>query len=95
MAGCAGVAGSTSIGERCMIGAGARVLGHLSICDDARISAGTVVARSIRRAGTYTGLYPAEEHASWKRNAAALRRLGRTNKGQGAVKRKGKGRRHD
>jgi UDP-3-O-[3-hydroxymyristoyl] glucosamine N-acyltransferase len=94
MAGCSGVAGSTSIGERCMIGAGARILGHLSICDDARISAGTVVARSIRRAGTYTGLYPAEEHASWKRNAAALRRLAGADKRQGAVKRRRKGRKH-
>ncbi|MCC6212615.1 MAG: UDP-3-O-(3-hydroxymyristoyl)glucosamine N-acyltransferase [Burkholderiales bacterium] len=94
MAGCSGVAGSTSLGERCMVGAGARILGHLSICDDARISAGTVVSRSIRRAGTYTGLYPAQEHASWKRNAAALRNLAGTEKRQGTVrakrKRKGK-----
>ncbi len=96
MAGCSGVAGSTSLGERCMVGAGARILGHLSICDDARISAGTVVSSSIRRAGTYTGLYPAEEHAAWKRNAAALRRLAGTQKRRGAVirKRMGKGKKH-
>ena len=75
MAGCSGIAGSTSVGERCMIGAGARILGHLSVCDDARISAGTVIARSIRKPGTYSGLFPADEHASWARNAAALRQL--------------------
>jgi UDP-3-O-[3-hydroxymyristoyl] glucosamine N-acyltransferase len=77
MAGCAGVAGSTSVGERCMIGAGARVLGHLSICDEARISAGTVVSRSIRRPGTVSGLFPADEHGAWARSAAVVRQLPR------------------
>lgn len=77
MAGCAGVAGSTSVGSRCMIGAGARILGHLSICDGAQVSAGTVIARSIRRPGTYTGLFPAEEHGAWARNAAVIRHLAR------------------
>jgi len=75
MAGCSGIAGSTTVGSRCMIGAGARILGHLSICDEARVSAGTVISRSIRRPGVYTGLFPAAEHLSWARNAAALRGL--------------------
>jgi UDP-3-O-[3-hydroxymyristoyl] glucosamine N-acyltransferase len=75
MAGCAGLAGSVSIGRRCTIGAGAIVLGHLSVCDDAHISADTVVSRSILRPGTYTGLFPFAEHAAWSRNTALVRHL--------------------
>jgi UDP-3-O-[3-hydroxymyristoyl] glucosamine N-acyltransferase len=75
MAGCSGIAGSTSVGSRCMIGAGARILGHLSICDGAQVSAGTVISRSIRKPGIHTGLFPAEEHRSWARNAAVVRHL--------------------
>jgi UDP-3-O-[3-hydroxymyristoyl] glucosamine N-acyltransferase len=75
MAGCSGVAGSTSVGSRCLIGAGARILGHLSLCDEVQVSAGTVISRSIRRPGIYTGLFPAEGHRSWARNAAVVRHL--------------------
>jgi len=86
MAGCSGIAGSSSLGERCMVGAGARVLGHLAVCDDVRISAGTVISRSIRKPGTYSGLFPADEHAAWLRNAAAVRGLGKRSKRRQATK---------
>jgi UDP-3-O-[3-hydroxymyristoyl] glucosamine N-acyltransferase len=75
MAGCAGVAGSTRIGQRCMIGGAAAILGHLEICDDVVVSTMTVVSRSIRKPGTYTGFYPSDEHTSWARNAALVRHL--------------------
>ncbi|OGA30885.1 MAG: UDP-3-O-(3-hydroxymyristoyl)glucosamine N-acyltransferase [Betaproteobacteria bacterium RIFCSPLOWO2_12_FULL_67_28] len=75
IAGCAGLAGSVSVGRRCTIGAGAIVLGHLSICDDAHVSADTVISRSIRKPGTYTGLFPFDDHRSWARNTALLRHL--------------------
>jgi UDP-3-O-[3-hydroxymyristoyl] glucosamine N-acyltransferase len=75
MAGCVGVAGSAHIGRRCQLGGAAVVLGHLSLCDDVQVSAGTVITRSIRRPGTYTGLYPFDDHASWARNTALARHL--------------------
>jgi UDP-3-O-[3-hydroxymyristoyl] glucosamine N-acyltransferase len=75
MAGCVGVAGSADIGRHCTIGAGALILGHLSICDHAHVSADTVISRSIRDPGTYTGLFPADEHESWARNTAVVRHL--------------------
>ncbi len=75
IAGCAGLAGSVSVGRRCTIGAGAIVLGHLSVCDDAHISADTVISRSIRAPGTYTGLFPFDDHKSWARNTALVRHL--------------------
>jgi UDP-3-O-[3-hydroxymyristoyl] glucosamine N-acyltransferase len=75
MAGFVGVAGSADIGRHCTIGAAAVILGHLSICDHVHVSAATVISHSIRKPGTYTGMFPADENRSWARNAAALRRL--------------------
>lgn len=75
MAGCVAVAGSASIGRHCTIGAGAIILGHLSIADHVAVSAATVISRSIHEAGTYTGMYPFDENAAWKKNAALVRHL--------------------
>jgi len=75
MAGCVAVAGSADIGSHCSIGAGALILGHLSICDHAEVSADTVISRSIRKPGTYTGMFPADEHGAWARNTAVVRHL--------------------
>lgn len=75
MAGCVGIAGSATIGANCTIGGGAIVLGHLSLADGVHISAASVVTRSIRKPGQYTGLFPLDENASWEKNAASLKQL--------------------
>ncbi|MGH8686831.1 MAG: UDP-3-O-(3-hydroxymyristoyl)glucosamine N-acyltransferase [Burkholderiales bacterium] len=75
LAGCVAIAGSTRIGQRCMIGGAARIVGHLSLCDDVQVSACTFITHSIRKPGTYTGVYPFEDNASWARNAVWLRHL--------------------
>jgi len=75
MAGCVGVAGSADIGAHCTIGGGAIVLGHLSLADGVHISAATVVTRSIRKPGHYTGVFPIDDNAAWEKNAATLKQL--------------------
>lgn len=75
MAGCVAVAGSAKIGRHCTFGAGAIVLGHLSIADNVHISAATVVSRSIHKPGTYTGMYPFDDNESWAKNTAWARHL--------------------
>ena len=75
IAGCVGIAGSAKIGAHCTIGGGAVILGHLSIGDHVHISAGTLVAKSIKKPGTYTGIFPADEHRNWLKNAVQLRHL--------------------
>lgn len=75
MAGCAGVAGSATIGAYCTIGGGAIVLGHLVLADKVNISAASVVTRSIRQPGHYTGMFPIDDNASWEKNAASLKQL--------------------
>ena len=75
LAGCAGVAGSAVIGEHCTIGGAGMVVGHLELADHVHISAGSMVMRSIRKPGTYTGVFPIDDNASWEKNAATLRQL--------------------
>ncbi len=79
IAGCTGIAGSADIGRQCTIGGAAIILGHLRIADHVNISAGTLISRSILKPGTYTGVYPFDEHAAWARAAAGLRRKGKRN----------------
>jgi len=75
IAGCVGIAGSAIVGRRCRIGGGAGILGHLEICDDVTISAMSLVTRSIRRPGFYSGVFPLMDNAGWEKSAAMLRRL--------------------
>jgi UDP-3-O-[3-hydroxymyristoyl] glucosamine N-acyltransferase len=75
MAGCVGVAGSATIGRYCRIGGGAIILGHLQVAENVEVSSGTVVTKSIREAGTYTGTFPFGENREWRKNAAQLRHL--------------------
>ena len=75
MAAFVGIAGSATIGERCMIGGAARIMGHVTIADDVVVSTQTFVSRSIAKAGQYTGYYPMAEHAAFEKSAAVLRRL--------------------
>ena len=75
MAGCVGVAGSANIGAHCTVGGGAIVLGHLTLADHVHISAASVVMRSIRQSGQYSGVFPIDDNASWEKNAATLRQL--------------------
>lgn len=75
MAGCTGVAGSTRIGRHCTAGGSAMILGHLEIADHVHISAATVVSRSIRKAGHYSGFFPIDDNATWEKNAATLKQL--------------------
>jgi UDP-3-O-[3-hydroxymyristoyl] glucosamine N-acyltransferase len=75
MAGCVAVAGSADIGRHCTIGAASVILGHLQLVDGVHVSAGTVISRSVRRPGTYTGMFPFDDNESWARNTALVRHL--------------------
>lgn len=75
IAGCVGIAGSTTIGHHCRIGGSAGILGHLSIADNVEISSFTLIGKSIRESGSYTGIYPFGKNEEWRKNAAHLRHL--------------------
>jgi UDP-3-O-[3-hydroxymyristoyl] glucosamine N-acyltransferase len=75
MAGCVGIAGSAIIGARCTVGGGAIILGHITIADDVNVSAGTLVAKSIAIAGTYSATVPFLQHGEWLKNFSHIRHL--------------------
>ncbi len=75
LAGCVGIAGSTRIGRRCTVGGAGMIIGHLELADDVHVSAGSLVTKSLRRAGQYTSIFPLEAHDDWLRNAAQIKRL--------------------
>jgi UDP-3-O-[3-hydroxymyristoyl] glucosamine N-acyltransferase len=76
LAACVGVAGSTTIGRRCMIGGGAGFADHLTIADDVVITGYSAVTHSIAIAGVYSGTLPVEEAHSWRRLVARFKRSG-------------------
>ena len=76
IAGCVGIAGSANIGRHCRIGGAAMILGHLDIADGVTVSPGSMITRSIARAGTYTALMPFQSHEDWLKTAASLRHIG-------------------
>ena len=90
IAGCAGIAGSTTIGRHCLIGGGVGIIGHLSVCDGVTVSGMTLVTKSITEPGTYTSGTPFMAHADWLRNAAHLRHLDRIAREARAASRQGK-----
>jgi UDP-3-O-[3-hydroxymyristoyl] glucosamine N-acyltransferase len=75
IAGCVGIAGSTTIGRYCRIGGSAGIIGHLTIADGVEISSFTLIGKSIREPGTYTGIYPFSDNDDWRKNAVHLRHL--------------------
>ena len=75
IAGCVAIAGSAHIGRRCMIGGAAGIVGHIEITDDVTITAMTLVSRSIREPGVYSGSAPMDRAAQWRKNTARFRQL--------------------
>ena len=75
IAGCAGIAGSATIGKGCIIAGAAMLQEHIVVCDGAQISTGTLVTHSINKPGVYTGFFPVDEHENWRHNAVAIRHL--------------------
>ncbi len=75
LAGCVGIAGSARIGRNCTIGGAAMILGHLEIADGVHVSTNTLVTKSIKKPGAYTGWIPFQEHSEWAKNFARLRHL--------------------
>jgi UDP-3-O-[3-hydroxymyristoyl] glucosamine N-acyltransferase len=75
IAGCAGIAGSTTVGSYCRIGGSAGIVGHVTIADGVEISPFTMISKSLREKGTYSGMNPFSEKDKWLKNTAHIRHL--------------------
>jgi UDP-3-O-[3-hydroxymyristoyl] glucosamine N-acyltransferase len=76
IAGCTGISGSTTLGQRCRIGGMVGFAGHLTIADDVVVTGCSLVSASIREAGSYSSGMPTVPTRAWRRMVASLRRLG-------------------
>lgn len=75
IAGCVGIAGSTTIGKYCMLGGAACIGGHLEIADRVHITGTSAVNSSIDKPGVYSSGLPARENSVWRRNVARFMTL--------------------
>jgi UDP-3-O-[3-hydroxymyristoyl] glucosamine N-acyltransferase len=75
IAGCVGMAGSTTVGADCTFAGQVGVSGHLKICDNAHFNGQARVARSISEPGNYSSGTPLEPTRQWARNAVRFGQL--------------------
>ena len=76
MAGLTGIAGSTTIGKRCLFAGASGAVGHINVCDDVIVAARAVLTKDVTVPGAYAASFAAVETRSWAKQVARFRRLG-------------------
>jgi len=90
MIGPSAIAGSTTIGKRCMISGLSGVVGHVTICDDVILTTQAVITKNVEEPGVYSATFGAEKDSVWKRTLAKFRRIGKLEKRVKALEAKAK-----
>ncbi len=75
MAAMVGIAGSTTIGQRCLFAGQGGAVGHITICDDVIIGAMSFASKDITEPGTYLASFPAEPARQWTKRVGRFRRI--------------------
>jgi UDP-3-O-[3-hydroxymyristoyl] glucosamine N-acyltransferase len=75
MAAFAGMAGSSKLGKRVMVGGQAGIMGHIEVGDDVVVSARSFMSKSTSGKGVYTSAIPSQPHSEWMRNAVHFKHL--------------------
>lgn len=75
IAACTGISGSTRIGSGCTLAGGVGIVGHIELADGVHVSGASVVSRSLREPGVYTGGVLAMPHKVWQKNIARIKQL--------------------
>jgi UDP-3-O-[3-hydroxymyristoyl] glucosamine N-acyltransferase len=74
-AACAAIAGSTTVGKRCVMGGRAGLNGHITLCDDVVVLGTSFISHSIDKPGVYSSALPGEEAGAWRRIVARIKRI--------------------
>jgi UDP-3-O-[3-hydroxymyristoyl] glucosamine N-acyltransferase len=69
------IAGSTTIGKRCMLGGKVGLTGHITLCDDVVVLGTSFISHSIDKPGVYSSALPSEEAGVWRRIVGRIKRL--------------------
>ncbi len=75
MAAMTGIAGSTTIGKRCLFAGQGGAAGHITICDDVIIGGKSFASKDITEPGTYLASFPAEPAKDWMKKVGRFRRI--------------------
>jgi len=75
IAACVGIAGSTVLGKRNIIGGQVGISGHITLCDDVVVLGVSFVSNSIDKPGVYSSGLPTEEAGVWRRIVGRIKRL--------------------
>ncbi len=75
MAAMVGIAGSTTIGQRCLFAGRGGAVGHINICDDVVVGAMSFATKDITEPGTYLASFPAEPAKDWAKRVGRFRRI--------------------
>tara|TARA_Y100000768_G_scaffold39006_1_gene25621 strand:+ start:148 stop:1041 length:894 start_codon:yes stop_codon:yes gene_type:complete len=62
IAGQSGMAGSVKIGKNCQIAGQVGIVGHIEIVDNVIVMAKTLVTKSLKEPGVYSGVMPIQKH---------------------------------
>ncbi|MDE4957266.1 UDP-3-O-(3-hydroxymyristoyl)glucosamine N-acyltransferase, partial [Francisella tularensis subsp. holarctica] len=74
-AGVTAVAGSTTIGDSCLIGGQSAITGHISICDNTLIGGASNIGKSITKPGMYYAAFESKPRIQWCRFVAKLAKI--------------------
>ncbi len=75
LAACVGISGSTQVGRNCTLGGGVGLAGHLEFGDNTHFTGQSLVTRSFREPGVYSGNLPALSNREWRKAVARFRHL--------------------
>jgi len=75
IAGCTGISGSARIGRRCTLAGGVGLVGHIELADDVHVTGMSMVTRSLKEPGVYSGGFRALPHDQWQKNVARFSHL--------------------
>jgi UDP-3-O-[3-hydroxymyristoyl] glucosamine N-acyltransferase len=75
-----GIAGSSVVGKRCILGGKVGLTGHVVLCDDVVVLGTSFISHSIDKPGVYSSALPSEEAGTWRRIVGRIKRLDSTAK---------------
>ena len=75
LAACVAIAGSTTVGKRCILGGKVGLNGHITLCDDVVVLGTSFISHSIGKPGVYSSALPSEEAGMWRRIVGRIKRL--------------------
>ena len=88
MSGHSGIAGSTTVGEYCVIGGGVGISDNIEVTDNVVILGRTLVSSSITEPGAYASSMLTDEVKNWRKNALRFKHLNEMEKRLKALEKK-------